>query len=126
MICDMNHRNVRLLALTCALLITAAAMIASSFVAKNWSVHSIDAVDEQIDVLLQSDAYVYADFEQKKELANELLLHLQQEKLISHCTYSEENSLFSFEYADHSLGGISLVDFTDRGINAAAFDSEKY
>lgn len=126
MICDMNHRNVRLLALTCALLITAAAMIASYFVVKNWSVHSIEAVDEQIDVLLQSDSYISADFEQKKKLANELLLHLQQEKLISHCTYPEENSLFSLEYADHSLGGIYLVNFTDRGINAAAFDAEKH
>lgn len=67
--------------------------------------------DEKIVELTDSKAYAEANIEQRKAMAEDLLTKLKKEKKILDFSYFDDDSLFSFEYPDHSLGGIYLKGF---------------
>lgn len=71
----------------------------------------ISSVDEQIQELIKSDAYKNGTISERKKLVGEQLHQLAYDGYISHLLYDKQNALFSFQYADASLGGIQLTDF---------------
>ena len=74
-------------------------------------------VDEKINELMISAPYCEGSFQERKELAFQMLLQLKQDGYIFHLTYDELNTLFSFQYADMSLGGIQIKNFNHRPDN---------
>ncbi len=68
-------------------------------------------VDERIDQLMKSSAYKNSSFEKQKELIFDMLKELERERYIINLYYNEESLLFSFEYSNGTLGGVSLRDF---------------
>lgn len=74
-------------------------------------------MDEKINELMISAPYCEGSFQERKELAFQMLLQLKQDGYIFHLTYDELNTLFSFQYADMSLGGIQIKNFNHRPDN---------
>lgn len=70
-----------------------------------------DTADARIAELMQDEAYRQADSTERKKRAGELLQSLQKEHCIYALDFSEENQMYSFRFADGSLGGITLHDF---------------
>lgn len=68
--------------------------------------------EEQIGSLLDSEAYAAAPEEERRRMAAALLEQLERDRCIRNLTYDEENRLFSFQFADKTLGGVSLKDFS--------------
>lgn len=68
--------------------------------------------DEKIDQLIAGADYRAGSLQERKELAQAVLTQLEQEQYISRLSYQEDQALFSFRYADGSLGGVSLRDFS--------------
>ena len=70
-----------------------------------------DTADERIAALMHDEAYRQADSAERKQRAGELLQALPKEHCIYALDFSEENQMYSFRFADGSLGGITLQDF---------------
>ncbi len=87
----------------------------SSVVQKDVSVETVeskvDLVNDEIGQLIESDDYIKASIEEKEEFASILLNKLENQGYIKGLYYDKENSLFSFQYADGTLGGIQMDDF---------------
>lgn len=79
--------------------------------AENSFPQDMSSVDEQIQGLIKSDAYKNGTILERKKLVGEQLRQLAYDGYISHLLYDKQNALFSFQYADGSLGGIQLTDF---------------
>lgn len=69
-----------------------------------------ETANEAVKALLASSEYVSADFEDKKRLADDLLLLLYENQMIREYQYWEEDRFYSYVCADGSLGGISLSE----------------
>lgn len=67
--------------------------------------------NDEIGRLIESDDYIKASFEEKKELAYTLLNKLEKQGYIKGLYYDKNNKLFSFQYANDTLGGIQMNDF---------------
>ncbi len=72
----------------------------------------IDYVDEQIHVLQEDDAYKSANTDTREEMAAGVLRKLRIMRYVKNVSYSSDSQLFSFQYTDGSLGGITLTDFS--------------
>lgn len=68
-------------------------------------------VDEQIQAIVQSDAYKNASIDQREQIISHLLSQLKKEEAINNFLYEKGNYLFSFEYCDGTLGGVKIKDF---------------
>lgn len=69
-------------------------------------------VDEKLDALLSGADYKAGSLQERKELAQAVLSQLEAENYISKLFYQEEQAQFTFQYADGTLGGIALQDFS--------------
>ncbi len=76
-----------------------------------------DIADARIAELMHDEAYRQADSAVRKQRADELLQALQKEHCIHALDFSEENQMYSFRFADGTLGGITLQDF-ESGFNS--------
>jgi len=68
-------------------------------------------VDDEIEKMVESAEYKNATIDERKNIANSLLLRLKKEKAIKRFSYSKDSYLFSFTYKNGTLGGIYLKDF---------------
>lgn len=95
----------------CIVGVLALCFVADTY-SKEKSADSVVEVDKQIALLLDSKEYGNADFESQKTMMNNLFLELKRKKLIVGYSYFDNDRLFSYEYNDHSLGGIALKSFS--------------
>jgi hypothetical protein len=72
-----------------------------------------DCADERIRELLDDAAYRDGDAETRKALAAEVLHALEKEHCIKALYYDPKNQMYSYQYADGSLGGLTMTDFQD-------------
>lgn len=72
-------------------------------------------VDEQIAALTADTAYQDGTLEERRDLAQAALTQLEKEGYLTQLNYDGEQDLFSFQYADGSLGGVYLADFSSSG-----------
>ncbi len=68
-------------------------------------------VDEQIKMLLTSENYTSSSLSNQESLISQELSRLKKEKAIKHFSYNQNSLIFSYEYLDGSIGGISLQEF---------------
>lgn len=71
-----------------------------------------DVVNERIKGLLNSETYKMAEDEERVALVSELLTGLETSGYIKNLSLNEENNLFSFQYIDGTLGGVTIEDFS--------------
>ena len=69
-------------------------------------------MNEQIKMLLNSEAYKTAEAEERIELVSNLLNELESNGDIWNLSLNEEGNLFSFQYLDGTLGGVTIEDFS--------------
>lgn len=101
----------KMLVLSCAVLLIA--VVLTWFKGKTTEDdESVVYVDRQIEQLLNTKEYNDAGFEQQKIMVSDLLIELRKNKMIVAFSYSDDNKLYSFEYNDHSLGGVYLKGFS--------------
>lgn len=74
--------------------------------------NKVDYVDEKIGELITSDLYREGSLEKREELSSTMLSQLKEEGYIVNLSYSKTDRLFSFQYADGTLGGIKIEDFS--------------
>lgn len=74
-----------------------------------------DCADERIRELLDDAAYRDGDAETRNALAAEVLHVLEKEHCIQALYYDPKNQMYSYQYADGSLGGLTMTDFQDSG-----------
>lgn len=72
----------------------------------------VEIVDQKMNEVLSSDEYSNMSLSERKELASGILLQLEQDGYISEVLYSEDGSMYSFEYSDGTLGGWCIKDFS--------------
>lgn len=75
---------------------------------------SREVVSVGTKMLLESEEYKKGSLEERRELASKMLNDMKCKRYIKGLVYFEENFLFSFLYADGSLGGIYLKDFATK------------
>ena len=68
-----------------------------------------------IEELTSDSKYLEADFDKRKEMAEELLESLKKDGNIKHYSYNESSKMFSFTFLNDTLGGIYLSDFAHHG-----------
>lgn len=68
-------------------------------------------VDELIRNLVNSEEYSKMSENEKKSECEKLLNKLKENGVIKDYSYFDSEKLYSFEYNDGSLGGISLKEF---------------
>ena len=68
-------------------------------------------VDELINKLVNSDEYNKMSENEKKIECEKLLEKLKENDAIKDYYYSDSEKLYSFEYTDGSLGGITIKEF---------------
>ena len=73
-------------------------------------------VDEELHDLLSSDEYMNKSQAEKKIACENLLKELENNGEIKNLQYDEDSELFSFEYKNSVLGGVSLKEF-DENLN---------
>ena len=73
--------------------------------------NKMEYVDEKITELTTSSAYQDGTLQQRQALADELLTGLAKDGYITDLVYDELGEMYSFQYADGSLGGLMLKDF---------------
>ena len=71
----------------------------------------VDYVDEKIEELITCDLYREGSLEEREKMSSMMLSQLKKEGYIAHLSYSSTDGLFSFQYADGTLGGIKIEDF---------------
>lgn len=74
----------------------------------------IELVDEKIHELIASDMYAEASFQERENLVSTMLMQLEQDRYIFHLSYDKTGGLFSFQYADRTLGGVRIDDFSQQ------------
>ena len=70
--------------------------------------------DDKIEELTSSEKYKDASKEERYTLVSDLLESLEAEGSIKNLAYFEEDELFSFQYENGVLGGVSLDDFSTK------------
>ena len=71
----------------------------------------VDYVNNLLNDLYRADNYKNGTRNQRKELAGEILSRMEKDGYISQVYYDEDTRSYSFQYADGSLGGVSLKSF---------------
>lgn len=114
-----NKKSVIIAGIILTILLVCATLIGLS---RNFGDDSIDdykdyvmsldgTVDEQISQLLSDEGYLSLEYEKRVELVRLLLVKFSLNGYIKVYNYEPEARMFSFQYADGSLGGIMMEEF---------------
>lgn len=71
-------------------------------------------VDEKLDALVASAPYEGGSIQERKELASQVLSELENNGYIYQLSFDGQAGLFSFQYADRTLGGLQIKASTNR------------
>lgn len=74
----------------------------------------VAAVDKKMNDVLAGDEYNEMSLPERKELASDLLSQLERDGYITGLLYDDDSFTYSFEYADGTLGGWRIKDFSDQ------------
>lgn len=74
----------------------------------------VEYVDEKMNEALASDKYREMSLTERREFADDLLSQFEQEGYITGLQYNEDGLMYSFEYADGTLGGWRIEDFSSK------------
>lgn len=64
--------------------------------------------EEEINTLVTSGLFQGSPLQRQKELAGQVLTRLEEDGLIARLSYDLAGAVFSFQYADATLGGVQL------------------
>lgn len=80
-----------------------------------WLLHKNDvSVDKTLTTLYEDEEFVEAEYEEKKEIVEEVLTTLYKQGLIREkAVYDEKHRLYTYQYKDGTLGGVSLQEFAE-------------
>lgn len=73
-----------------------------------------EAVDLKMNEVQASDRYRNMSLKERRELASDILLQLEQDGYIIGLSYDEDSCTYSFEYADGTLGGWRIESFASQ------------
>lgn len=76
------------------------------------SEEKVEYADKKMNEALTSDTYSKMSLAERRELASDILLQLEQDGYITGLSYSEDGFMYSFEYIDGTLGGWCIKDFS--------------
>ncbi len=68
-------------------------------------------IDDGLNKLMESEEYKNSNENKKIEVVENFLKLYEKDNIIKNLDYDSKTKLFSFQYSDGSLGGVSLKEF---------------
>lgn len=116
----MKNKLMRILSLVLSLLVVFSSMMFLTSCSDE-NAKKIEYVDEKIQSTITAESFETEDEKKQVEKVKQVLKKLEEEEYITKdsVVYDESSKTFSFNYADGTLGGVSLNDFGKKYNNGA-------